>query len=125
MQEQAYLERSRSEIVEKLPLIVGIQKFGRLHLDDNAVIYNQIHPVPRHDHTVVEHRDKNFSSNRVPTTAQLQNESSNVDILEKSKPEFVVNNKEGLDDRLCDICMKQFFPGCFLALSGLFVVESS
>jgi hypothetical protein len=125
VQEQTHLKWRRSEIVEKLPLIVGIQEFGGFHLNDNAVINNQIHPIPRHDDTLVQHRDENFPSNGVPATTQLQNESTYVDILEKAKAQFVVHHEESVDDRLCDIRIKQFFPGRFPALSGRFVVNGS
>lgn len=40
VQEQSHLEWCRSEIVEKLPLIVGIQQLGGFHLDDDAVIHD-------------------------------------------------------------------------------------
>ena len=100
VKEQSHLERSRSEIVQKLPLIVGIQHFRGLHLHHHAIIDDQIHAVARDDDTIVQHWDENFPSNRMPTTAQLQNESPNVDILEKAKSELVVDGEERIDDRL-------------------------
>ena len=106
-------------------MIIGIQHLRRLHFHYHTVVDDQIHSVARYDNTVVEDWNQNFASNRVAATTQLQNKSPDVHILEKSEAEFVVNDKEGLDDRLSNIRVKQFSPGLFLALSGLFVVGSS
>lgn len=61
----------------------------------------------------------------MPTSAQLQNESGNIDVFKKSKPELVIHDEESVDDRLRNIRIKQFLPGRFLAVSGRFVFESS
>ena len=54
MQEQSYLERSRSHVIEKLPVIMGVQRFGGLHLHDHAIVDDEIHSVPRHNDAVIE-----------------------------------------------------------------------
>src|SRR5690242_13254861 len=125
VQEQSYFERSGAKIVEELPLIIGIQRFGGLHLHHHAVINDQIHPVPRDNDAVVEDRHKNLPSHRMASAAQFQDQRATIHVLEKSIAEFVVHREESVDDRLRDLRMKKFLPRFFLALSGSFAVESS
>ena len=99
MLEQTYLEVRGAEIVQELALRSFRSLERRLRLDDKPLVDDHVDSVDCQNVPLVRHVRAQLASNTMSAHVKLPLESHDVDVLEKSEAESVVDLIERANDR--------------------------
>ena len=97
MQEQSHFEVRRAQIIEQLALCRAVELFGRLDLDDNRLLHEQVQSLYPELLTLVEHHDASLAADPVAPVPELTLHRQHIQMLEKPVAERVVYVIESAD----------------------------
>src|SRR5258708_2921950 len=111
--------------VQELTGIFAIQSLRRLHLENDAIIDDEVGLVSCDDSSLVHDVGRHLPAHGMSAQLQLECESLSVGLLQQSKPERVVHLIEASDDGLGQLPLEESVPEtCFQRLGCLFRVHS-
>jgi hypothetical protein len=102
MKQESDLEMGGAQVIAELASCDRRQQRGRLRLDDQNVVHDQVQTLHSRFVALVHDTHGQLTHGVVAPGLQLSLECGHVKILEKAIPECVVDMKERADHRSCE-----------------------
>jgi hypothetical protein len=99
MQEQPDFEIRRTEIAEELKICRGMEMLGRLDLDDDLLVNDDVQRLSRERFAAIVHHHGDLAVYAMALGNEITLEGQRVDELPVPKPELAMHVAKGIEDR--------------------------
>jgi hypothetical protein len=111
MKEESYLEARTPEAAQELTMIDISQGLSRFRFHDHFPLDKEIESVEP-DHLIEKvDRNENFTFHFEAEFSKNACQGLDINLLEKAKPQFIMNEVKGPNDRFSDLGVKKIYPG--------------